>query len=108
MDVYQLEMRVAVEGMKTIGVKLSDEQAEAIQVAAARKGLTVSAAPWVLLRQATADFTDFSALDSAQPRKRGRGSKPHSAEELSQLFANGETLAELLDRFERPRRRQRG
>lgn len=94
--------------MKTVGVKLSDEQAEAIIAAAARKGLTVSAALWVLLRQATRDFMDFSALDSAQPRKRGRERKPHSAEELGQLFANGETLAELLDRFDRPRKRQRG
>lgn len=49
--------------MKTIGVKLSDEQAEAITVAAARRGMTVSAAVWALLRQATADFMDFSMLD---------------------------------------------
>lgn len=94
--------------MKTICVKLSDEQAEAITVAAARQGMTVSTALWALLSQATADFTDFAALNDAPPRKRGRERKPRATEELSRLFANGDTLPELFDRFDRPRTRRRG
>ena len=94
--------------MKTIGVKLSSDQAEAITVAAARRGLTVSAALYALLRQATADFTDFSALKDAPPRKRGRTGKPKAEDELATCFANGDSLPELLDRFDRPRRIKRG
>lgn len=94
--------------MKTVGVKLSDEQAEALTVAAARRGLTVSAALWALLRQATADFTDFSALADAPARKRGKERKPRAEDELARCFANGESLPDLLDRFDRPRRRRAG
>lgn len=92
--------------MKTIGVKLRDDQAEAFQIAAARHGLTVSAAMAVILRQTTADFQDFSALDGAKQPKRGRASKPRATEELAEYFANGETLEDLIDRFERPRKRR--
>lgn len=88
--------------MKTIAVKLNDEQAEALQVAAARRGLTTSAALAHLLCEATAGFTDFAALDAAPHRKRGRQRETGAAavETLDALLASGETLADLFERFD--------
>lgn len=90
--------------MRTIGVKLQSEQAEAFQVAAIRHGLTVSAAIAAILREATADFTDFSCLEGVEQPKRGRAAKVKAKEQLTACFANGETVEELFDRFERKRR----
>ncbi len=91
---------------RTIAVKLHDDQAEAFQVAAARRGLTISAAIAAILRQATNDFQDFAILDGVKQPKRGRAGKPKAAEELSSYFANGENITDLMGRFERPRKRR--
>lgn len=92
--------------MKTIGIKLNDIDAEKFQIAAIHRGLTVSAAIAAILRQATNDFQDFSVLNGVTQPKRGRASKPRASEELAECFANGETIADLLKRFDHPRRRR--
>lgn len=94
--------------MTTIAVKLKNDEAEAFQVAAARRGLTTSAALAAILRQATSDFRDFGVLDGVTQPKRGRLARPRAAEELSKCFADGETVTELFERFDRPRKRRGG
>lgn len=83
--------------MKTVAVKLTEQQAQVLASAAERYGLTTSAAIAALLASATDNYADFRALGSAEPRKRGRAARigAGAVKDLNELAVAGWTAGEV-------------
>lgn len=84
--------------MKTVAVKLTEQQAQALAGAAERYGLTTSAAIAALLASATDNYADFRMLGSAEPRKRGRAARigAGAVKDLNELTSAGWTAGQLI------------